>query len=195
VFLIGDAAHRVTPRGGTGMNTAIYDGYDVGWKLSWVLCGWAEPSLLESYENERRPVAEYNVRRSADPNGSFRDAQQELHADLGGRIPHLWLPSENGQVSTHDLLGMGLTLFIGSRAATWKKAAASVQVELPLQIHSLDVITAHAMGIRADGALLARPDGWPVATWAGGVDASAGLPAAINSVSRQAFARVERHVA
>ena len=36
-FLIGDAAHRVTPRGGTGMNTAIADGYDLGWKLSWVL--------------------------------------------------------------------------------------------------------------------------------------------------------------
>jgi putative polyketide hydroxylase len=36
-FLIGDAAHRVTPRGGTGMNTAIADGYDLGWKLGWVL--------------------------------------------------------------------------------------------------------------------------------------------------------------
>ena len=37
VFLAGDAAHRVTPRGGTGMNTAIHDGYDIGWKLAWVL--------------------------------------------------------------------------------------------------------------------------------------------------------------
>ena len=195
VFLIGDAAHRVTPRGGTGMNTAIYDGYDVGWKLSWVLRGWAEPSLLDSYETERRPVAEYNVSRSADPNGSFRDAQQELHADLGGRIPHLWLPSKNGQVSTHDLLGLGLTLFIGSRAATWKEAAASVQSELPLQVRGLDVITARAMGIQADGALLAGPDGWPVATWTGGVEASAGLHAAICSVTRRASARVGRQVA
>ena len=41
VFLVGDAAHRVTPRGGTGMNTAIHDGYDLGWKLGWVLNGWA----------------------------------------------------------------------------------------------------------------------------------------------------------
>src|SRR5439155_18284584 len=31
VFLIGDAAHRVTPRGGTGLNTAIRDGFDIGW--------------------------------------------------------------------------------------------------------------------------------------------------------------------
>ena len=66
-FLVGDAAHRVTPRGGTGMNTAVHDGYDLGWKLAWVLRGWAGPELLDSYEAERRPVAEHNVARSADP--------------------------------------------------------------------------------------------------------------------------------
>ena len=38
-FLIGDAAHRMTPRGGTGMNTGIQDGFDLGWKLAWVLRG------------------------------------------------------------------------------------------------------------------------------------------------------------
>jgi 2-polyprenyl-6-methoxyphenol hydroxylase-like FAD-dependent oxidoreductase len=36
VFLVGDAAHRMTPRGGTGMNTAIHAAYDLGWKLGWV---------------------------------------------------------------------------------------------------------------------------------------------------------------
>ena len=40
VFLAGDAAHRVTPRGGTGLNAAIGDGIDLGWKLGWVLRGW-----------------------------------------------------------------------------------------------------------------------------------------------------------
>jgi hypothetical protein len=44
-FLIGDAAHRLTPRGATGMNTAIRDGYDLGWKLAWVLRGWAGEDL------------------------------------------------------------------------------------------------------------------------------------------------------
>ncbi len=55
-FLIGDAAHRVSPRGGTGMNSAIADGHDLGWKLGWVLSGWAGEDLLDTYETERRPV-------------------------------------------------------------------------------------------------------------------------------------------
>ena len=38
------------------MNSAIQDGYDVGWKLGWMLKGWAPETLLDSYEPERRPV-------------------------------------------------------------------------------------------------------------------------------------------
>ena len=66
-FLIGDAAHRLTPRGATGMNTAIRDGHDLGWKLSWVLRGWAGDALLDTYEAERRPVAEHNARALGGP--------------------------------------------------------------------------------------------------------------------------------
>jgi 2-polyprenyl-6-methoxyphenol hydroxylase-like FAD-dependent oxidoreductase len=66
-FLVGDAAHRVTPRGGTGMNTAIQGAHDLAWKLAGVLRGWAAPALLDSYETEFRPTAEHNVVRSADP--------------------------------------------------------------------------------------------------------------------------------
>ena len=61
LFLVGDAAHRVTPRGGTGLNIALADGYNLGWKLGWVLRGWAPTSLLASYESERRPIARHNV--------------------------------------------------------------------------------------------------------------------------------------
>lgn len=49
VFLVGDAAHRTTPRGATGMNTGIADAHNLGWKLAFVRRGWAGPALLESY--------------------------------------------------------------------------------------------------------------------------------------------------
>jgi 2-polyprenyl-6-methoxyphenol hydroxylase-like FAD-dependent oxidoreductase len=56
VFLAGDAAHVHSPAGGQGMNTGIQDGYNLGWKLAAVL-GGADPGLLDTYEEERRPVA------------------------------------------------------------------------------------------------------------------------------------------
>src|SRR5262245_21864114 len=65
VFLVGDAADRTTPRGATGMNTAIQDGYGLAWRLAWVLRGWADECLLETYERERRPVGVRNTMRSA----------------------------------------------------------------------------------------------------------------------------------
>ncbi len=109
VFLTGDAAHRVTPRGGTGMNSAIADGRDLAWKLSWVLHDWAPESLLDSYEAERRPVAEHNLVRSLDPFGSRRPWTEEVQIDLGGRIPHRWIEGPQGPMSTLDLLGPDLT--------------------------------------------------------------------------------------
>jgi 2-polyprenyl-6-methoxyphenol hydroxylase-like FAD-dependent oxidoreductase len=169
-FLAGDAAHRVTPRGGTGMNTALQSGYDLGWKLAWVLQGWAEPSLLDTYEAERRVVAEHNVTRSTDPNGSRRPVLDELSVDLGGRVAHAWLPSASGEVSTLDLLGPGWTLFTGPAHDAWDAAGSPSRA--PLAIRALDMVTARALGVRGDGALLARPDGVPVAVWASAAGAS-----------------------
>jgi len=61
-FLVGDAAHRMTPAGALGMNTAIQAAHNLGWKLAWVARGWAAEALLDSYESERRPPAEDNIR-------------------------------------------------------------------------------------------------------------------------------------
>ncbi len=183
-FLVGDAAHRVTPRGGTGMNTAIHDGYDLGWKLAWVLRGWARERLLDTYEAERRPVAEHNVARSADPGGSLRPVEGELRADLGGRLAHTWLPGADG-VSTLDLLGPGLTLFTGPASTRWAATVAAAAEAVPVDVRRLDAITARALGVQRDGALLVRPDGLPVAAWPGDHDAPANLRAAIHVVTAE----------
>jgi 2-polyprenyl-6-methoxyphenol hydroxylase-like FAD-dependent oxidoreductase len=65
VFLAGDAAHLLWPKGGFGANTGIGDAVDLGWKLAATLAGWGGPALLDSYEAERRPVAARNVAEAA----------------------------------------------------------------------------------------------------------------------------------
>ena len=60
-FLAGDAAHLFTPTGGFGLNTGIEDACNLAWKLAAVLAGWAPEALLDTYEAERKPVAERNT--------------------------------------------------------------------------------------------------------------------------------------
>lgn len=161
VFLVGYAAHRVTPRGGTGMNTAIASAHALAWRLAWVLRGWADSALLDGYEEERRPVAEHNYARSVDPLGSRRSLLDSLPLDLGGRIAHGWQRRPDGsRVSTLDLLTDGLTLFTGPRA---RLVADLTSVGgIPVGHRSLDHTGALGLGIGPSGALLARPDGIPV---------------------------------
>ena len=56
VFLAGDAAHCHPPAGGFGVNTGVQDAHNLAWKLAAVLQSWAEPSLLATYAQERRPI-------------------------------------------------------------------------------------------------------------------------------------------
>jgi 2-polyprenyl-6-methoxyphenol hydroxylase-like FAD-dependent oxidoreductase len=59
VFLAGDAAHVHPIAGGLGMNTGIQDAYNLGWKLGLVLAGDAAPGLLDTYGEERLPIASW----------------------------------------------------------------------------------------------------------------------------------------
>ena len=80
VFLGGDAVHLFTPTGGLGYNTAVEDAVNLGWKLSAVLKGQAQPTLLDSYEIERKPLAIRNTgyaKQFADSIGLF-DADKAL---------------------------------------------------------------------------------------------------------------------
>ena len=61
-FLLGDAAHIHSPMGAQGMNTGLQDAYNLGWKLAMVVRGEAGAELLDTYETERRRVAQALLR-------------------------------------------------------------------------------------------------------------------------------------
>ncbi len=79
VLLGGDAVHLFTPTGGLGYNTAVEDAVNLGWKLAHVIRGTAPESLLDSYEQERKPLALRNTayaRQFADSIGLFEAAPE-----------------------------------------------------------------------------------------------------------------------
>ena len=71
VFIMGDAAHRHPPSNGLGSNTSIQDGFNLAWKLAAVLNGEAGEALLESYSEERAPIAKQIVTRANQSIGDF----------------------------------------------------------------------------------------------------------------------------
>ena len=64
VFAAGDAVHRHPPSNGLGSNTSVQDSYNLAWKLAAVLRNQAGPGLLETYSQERAPVARQIVTRA-----------------------------------------------------------------------------------------------------------------------------------
>jgi putative polyketide hydroxylase len=64
IFLAGDAAHEMPPTGGFGLNTGVQDVHNLAWKLAAVVHGQAQPSLLDTYDKERRPLAELITKTS-----------------------------------------------------------------------------------------------------------------------------------
>jgi hypothetical protein len=82
VFLAGDAAHLFAPTGGVGMNTGIGDACDLAWKLDAVFKGWADDSLLDTYEIERKPVAVRNSLISATNSDKIDMVMDETPEDI-----------------------------------------------------------------------------------------------------------------
>ncbi|KAF9135936.1 hypothetical protein BGW39_009910 [Mortierella sp. 14UC] len=65
IFLAGDAAHCHSPAGGQGMNAGLQDSYNLAWKIAMVLNGTAPQSILDSYSEERIPIADEIIQFSA----------------------------------------------------------------------------------------------------------------------------------
>lgn len=61
VLVAGDCAHLVSPFGARGLNSGVGDAENAAWKLAFVLRGWADESLLDTYDAERRAAALENI--------------------------------------------------------------------------------------------------------------------------------------
>jgi 2-polyprenyl-6-methoxyphenol hydroxylase-like FAD-dependent oxidoreductase len=101
VFLAGDAAHVHPPTGGQGLNTSVQDAYNLGWKLAAVLTG-APERLLDTYEEERRPIAvgmlglATSLLRTAREGGERRRGREVRQLDLHYRDSWLSLRTAGG---------------------------------------------------------------------------------------------------
>ncbi|MET9363402.1 FAD-dependent monooxygenase [Streptomyces sp. NPDC006632] len=173
VLLAGDAAHIHSPAGGQGLNTSVQDAYNLGWKLAQVLRHGAADALLDTYEDERRPIAagvlgmstRLHRHRLLSQDGHARAQTRQLGLgyrggplstgragvlEAGDRAPDGRLPE--GRV--FDLLrGPHFTLLAFGTPAP---AIASAR----LHVHELGAYEAYGRGL-----FLVRPDGY--VGWAG----------------------------
>jgi hypothetical protein len=94
VLVAGDAAHIHPPTGAQGMNTGIQDAYNLAWKVALAVGGGGHPTLVSSYDAERRPVGEEVVGRTvrhaargvqADPDDAETVMMREAQLLLGYR--------------------------------------------------------------------------------------------------------------
>jgi 2-polyprenyl-6-methoxyphenol hydroxylase-like FAD-dependent oxidoreductase len=93
VFLAGDAAHACSPIEGHGMNGGIQDAFNLGWKLALVIQGKAGDELLDTYDQERRPVVD-SMGASGDLAEQLRDVPNDRSAVE--RVKRTILTSLNG---------------------------------------------------------------------------------------------------
>ncbi|QDP96505.1 hypothetical protein FOE78_11850 [Microlunatus elymi] len=104
ILLVGDAAHVMPPTGGQGGNTAVLDGFSLGWKLAAVVNGQAGPGLLDSHDLERRPYGEMiadwqyqNLLHRMTPGGAEKHGAGEHGADRRSDDDHGDVDHDRGE--------------------------------------------------------------------------------------------------
>jgi 2-polyprenyl-6-methoxyphenol hydroxylase-like FAD-dependent oxidoreductase len=105
VFLAGDSAHRFPPTGGMGLNSGVQDAHNLAWKLAFVLKGLASERLLDSYDPERRPVAQSNADWSYGNYLRFFHIEEAMRSDNEDEV-RFWLRDMDNHIhSIGQVLG------------------------------------------------------------------------------------------
>src|SRR5215472_12543168 len=99
VFLMGDAAHLITPMWALGLNTGILDAMGLPWRLAWVARGWATDALLDGYAREHHPLA-------ANGSGEMAEQARKYMGGEAGDVSDLRSSSAWGLAATRTLLGV-----------------------------------------------------------------------------------------
>ncbi|MFD5334845.1 FAD-dependent oxidoreductase [Streptomyces hawaiiensis] len=178
LFLAGDAAHVHSPAGGQGLNTSVQDAYNLGWKLGAVLRGGADAALLDSYEEERRPIAADVLGLSTRVHrGETRRGEATRQLGLGYRQSSLTRETRTGPGPLRagdrapDGTVAGVRLFDAFRGPHWTLLALG-GAQAPDPGGRIRVVQGPAPRTYGPGLYLVRPDGY--VGWA--ADTAAGLP-------------------
>jgi len=113
VLLAGDSAHVHYPAGGQGVSLGMQDAVNLGWKLAQVVNGTSADSLLDTYQDERHPVAARALRHTMAQGVLQRpDARSKALADLVAELasmdePRTWLAGIISGLDIHYDLGEG----------------------------------------------------------------------------------------
>lgn len=152
VFIAGDACHTHSPKAGQGMNFSMQDSFNLGWKLSLVLRGLAQPELLQTYSDERQLAAQDLINFDREWAAMFSDKPKSSEED-GGVDPKAFQEFfvRQGRFTAGTETQYRQSMICGSN--TWQDLAKGFQIGM--RFHSAPVIR-QADGKRVELGHVAR---------------------------------------